>query len=401
MPVYSYTYALPYLGVFSVLLVNSIPLDLKDNVNRLFQLLLSIALLCVFLGLRGYVFTDYRAYYVQYGDCPSLFDGTAKINNFLFKKYAAIEKGFLLLEILCKTISDNYFFFQFVSFLIDFLLLFACLKYYIPNYVLLGMVFYYCFGGWALEFNLMRNSKAILLFLFSLRYIADRKIGKYIAANVIGVMFHATAVIVFPLYFVLHRKIPGKLLLFIFIVGNILYLCQVQWCRPILEYTGQILFDSKIKILIRGYLASSYNTAYGITIGYIERFLSFCLIFYFSRKIAPVSAADGNKLKIVFENVFYVYMITFLFFSDVGIITQRVPLYFIFSYWILYPNIYACLSKKRKCFFLFLLLLYGTVKTYYASHHIIADYDNILFDHKTFNERSLINKKYYHLIENK
>jgi hypothetical protein len=397
MPVYSYIYSLPYLGVFSLLFINSIPLELKKSVNRGGQLLASFAIVMLFFGLRGFVFTDYLAYYRQYYDCPSLFDGTAKISYFLFKKYAAIEKGFLLFEIVCKTISENYFFFQFASCLIDFLLLFSCLKYYIPNYIPLGIALYYCFGGWNLEFNLMRNSKAILLFLFSLRYIEKKQIIKYIIVNALGVLFHATAIIVLPLYFILNKKISRKLVLFIFIAGNIIYLFQIHWFRPILEYLGQLLFGGKIKMLILGYLASEMSAPYGITIGYIERTLSFCLIFYVSKRLT--SGDVYNRFKTIFENSYYYYTFFFLFFSEIGVITSRFPLYFIFSYWIFYPYFYTRLSRNRKCIFLFLLLLYGVMKTYYASHHIIADYENVLFNHRTYNESRLMAEKYYHLLD--
>jgi hypothetical protein len=159
----------------------------------------------------------------------------------------------------------------------------------------------------------MRNSKAILLFLFSLRYIEKKQIIKYIIVNTLGVLLHATAIIVLPLYFILNKKISRKLVLFIFIAGNIIYLFQIHCFRPILEYLGQLLFGGKIKMLILGYLASDMSAPYGITIGCLERTLSFCLIFYISKRLT--CSDPYNKVKNIFENSYYYYTFFFLFFQ--------------------------------------------------------------------------------------
>jgi hypothetical protein len=101
---------------------------------------------------------------------------------------------------------------------------------------------------------------------------------------------------------------------------------------------------------------------------------------------------------LVVLNSFYLYSFIFLFFTEITIVTERVPALFIFSYWVLYPQIYALIQKNKKVSFLILFLFYGLIKIVLGYNILPAQYDNILFKHKTYQER-LFELNYYHIMK--
>jgi hypothetical protein len=340
------------------------------------------SLLIIFIGFRGFTYTDWQNYYPTYNFTPSLFDNTEAIIKYMDRGW---EKGFLFYMIICKTISPNYFFFQLVSFVIDFIILFYFFKSIIPEHIVFGFVLFLLFSGIIIEFNLLRNSKAMMLFLISLKSLKERIFFKYVIINSIGVLFHITALLYLPLYFILNKKINRKIILFLFIIGNIIFLLQIEWCKLLLTSIGTMI-PGRLGVLSKIYLSSNlYTKAYGITIGYIERFFTFIVIYCFYERLCRI-----NKYNLIYINAFFIYCLIFLYFSEIKIILDRVAILFIFPYWILYPQVYSLIKNKNKQIFLMILLFYGVLKMSVGNRNIFSLYDNVLFPYKSFKERSLI-----------
>ena len=141
------------------------------------------------------------------------------------------------------------------------------------------------FGGLTIEFNLYRNSKAIICFLLSINYLQKRKLIPYLLLNALGCYFHISALLYLPLYFILDRRINMKLIWTLFIIGNVIYLFQIPYLSKILLSVGSIL-GGRINALIYFYMADShFGVSAGITIGYIERAISFILLALYYQKV--------------------------------------------------------------------------------------------------------------------
>lgn len=79
-----------------------------------------------FFWISGFLDTDFVVYYPVYEDAPTLADpqGVLRFFSGVNKDYLLkIEPGFKALIILLKSISEDYFFLQIVSALIDVLFL--------------------------------------------------------------------------------------------------------------------------------------------------------------------------------------------------------------------------------------------------------------------------------------
>lgn len=396
MPTFSYLYAIPYLILFLCMYLNIIPIRNKDEIigdnnDSFLQIfILSISLL-IFIGFRGYVYSDWVGYYIEYNKSPSFFDGKLKINSFISEN--DWEVGFLFYLIFCKTISGNYFFLQISSFIIDFLIIFYFFKRYIHKQIVFCFLLFILFSGLNIEINLLRNSKAIMLFLISIKYIEKKQFLKYVFINIIGSLFHISALLYLPVYFIFNVKISKKVILLLFIIGNFMYVFQIQWFRSIL-LSFSVWLPGRLKVITEAYLSSKfYSSSYGITIGYIERTLTFLVVYCSSNNLYKI-----NNNNIIFLNAMYLYLFIFLYFSEISILLGRIPILFIFSYWIIYPRIYSFLSRKYKMVFLGLLLVYGVLKIFEMNDNVLTSYDNILFFHKSYHERLLLLKHHSRII---
>lgn len=67
--------------------------------------------------------------------------------------------------------------------------------------------------------NGIRQSIAVCIFIYSLRYIQQRQTVRYAATILIAALFHLSAVVVLPLYWIVNRRFPSWLLYTTTMVG--------------------------------------------------------------------------------------------------------------------------------------------------------------------------------------
>jgi hypothetical protein len=334
-----------------------------------------------FFGLRGFVYTDWYNYYPYFNGLPKLWE----IGSGTFQ----YEIGFELYSIFIKSIWNNYFFWIFISSLIDACLLHVFFKRYSKYYVL-GIIIFVVFHGFIIEINLLRNIKAMLLFLLSLRYIKEQKIIPFLLLNILAISFHLSAIVYIPAYFLLHREYSKKILWAIFLIGNIVFLAQLEYIAPIFNFLGNMI-GGKTALKTSLYLHDNfYSKPYGFSLGYFERIFTYIVVMACYNKLLK-----QNKTNIIFINAYVLYFFVFFFCSEMTVITQRVPLLFVFSYWILYSRLYELIAlRKAKLVFLSLFTLYSILKLGGSNQDIFSKYDNIIFGIQKYEERKFIFQKY-------
>jgi hypothetical protein len=371
MIVESNLYSLPYIIFYIVIFPLNIIQNSKVGGRNLRILAVYVVVICVvyFLGFRGYLYSDWVYYYQEYQTIPT---GIGSIRQ-IFEKYK-MEFLFYLYMSLLKSISIDYLFFQVISFMIDLIILYAFVKRYIRKYPVLFSCLYFILGGLIIEINLIRNVKAIMFFLISIDSLEKKKYWQYILLNTIGMFFHSSAVVYILLTPILNRKINDKSIIFIFLIANVVYLCQIAWVVSFLSWVLRLVNLENISRLLVKYTAiKRYSDAYGFSLGYLERSFTFMLIFCFRKKLY---AEKGGK---IFFNITIAYLLVYLLFSEMRIFIERFTLLFLIGYCITYPRIYSMLSKTMKEVFLLLMLLYGCLRLYNTNYVNLAYYDNILW----------------------
>lgn len=365
---------IPYIFLFLLFSFSAIGengLPFQKYSKEFFKYIIFLSFL-YFFCCRAYIAADWLSYYPFFERAPTLFDGSQNIHKFL--QNSIFEKGYAFYNVVLKTICSNYLFLQFVSAFLDFIVLHHFFKQYIPRHYILGWALYLIFQGYVFEIIILRNAKSIMFFLISIKYINQKKPLKYFGLNFLGFLFHTSSIIYFPLYFLGRLKRKPKIEIFLFIFGNIVYLLNIQWIKEIL-INGLPILNGRLKSMLNIYLTSDkYSSAYGLTIGYLERSLSFILLYRYSFKLIK----ENSNFRI-FWYLFLMYIFTYLFLSEIYILLERIPNLFVCSYWILYSHFYGSLKKRKKRIFVCIFVVYGILKIMSLMNAKWAFYENFLF----------------------
>ena len=70
---------------------------------------------------------------------------------------------------------------------------------------------YLCGTFYFFSMNGVRQSVAIMIFYYSFKYIEKHNFKKYAILNGIGFLFHSSAILFIPLYFILNKKYKFKM----------------------------------------------------------------------------------------------------------------------------------------------------------------------------------------------
>lgn len=375
MPVEGLKYAVPYLlfiTYFILLTVTELIIEKRgDNlvVNRQIIRWLSVLALLVFFGFRGFIGWDWYLYYPSFNDIPSLLSFEKGL--FTATKF---EHGFVVYLAAIKSIFNNFHFFIFINTLIDIIILNEIIKRYSRFSYSFSCLVFIVMGGFFLETDLLRSAKSIMLFLLSIRYIGERKLVPYYLLNIAACYFHISAVLFLPLYFVLGKKIPRKLVIAIFSLGIIIFLLQIEYIRPFL-YSITAILGERFQALLEKYLQISiYSTAYGFTIGLLERIVTATLLVIYYDKLIQEKSSN-----LFFINSYIIYFIVFFYFSEIKIIPVRVGGLFAFAYWVIYPAFVKVIqNKNNKNVLIFSFFLYSIIKIAGMTDTILYRYVNVL-----------------------
>lgn len=380
LPIYSFIYTIPYLilwlFVFMIgydVIVRKKPNETFSN-NKLVTIFLAFLL---FFGLRWHIMTDSIAYYYEYRNISPILEW-----NYIESHSQWWDKGFVVFTMITKLISNDFLFFVFVNSLIDFILLFICIKKYSIN-IPLSCLLFLSFQGILIEINLFRNIKAILLFIYSLSYINKKQFIKFAICNGIGFTLHASALIYFPMYWILRYRYNTKVIIIFSAVLTTLYLLGNNLLKDYVFLIAEGDNGTATSKLL--YYATNFES-HVFTLGTIERIGTLILSIYVYNKVNK----DDNYFKLFFNSYIIFYALYALFgFNEV--LVDRIPTLFYFSYWFLYPYIYMYFKNNpviRKSILIFLI-----IKVYMSTNFCTALYENVLFDTSTIYERNiLINK---------
>ncbi len=367
---------IPYMEVFGFLLLGgAVDVFGKNERKKHMLFVFSIILLIGFLGLRGFIGWDWWAYYPSYNNLPNGFN---------------YEIGYEIWSNIFYKIGLSYHHFTFINTVADILILAYVLKKY-SKYPIFSMFLFLAVQGLSFEVDLLRNAKAVLLFIISIQFIKERKLIPFLILNILGMTFHMSSVIYLPMYFILNRNYSRKIILPLIILGNIYYLFDTKLFIHILEYMSSVL-PAAVGGKITSYL-SIIPQNYKLPVGtlYFERLVTFIMVFFFLHKEKNHREKE-NPYSLIMENSFYIFYLIFLFTSEFFIASTRIGILFIYANWFLWGDIIENLrdTKIKAAVFLIAVLIGGN-RIYnhfdFNGNKILYRYENIITDHKSYEEK--------------
>lgn len=154
--------------------------------------IIAVLELIFFAGLRYEIGYDYKTYGKFFNQIDSLSD--------VFFKDIDAEKGYLLLNYFVKQLGFDFsvflLFFSIIS--LSLLGLFLYKHTAFPTAVLV----YYCSRFYFVrDMGQIRSSLVAIIFLYTIPYIKQKKLGIVVALSLLGACFHIVALFIIPAYF--------------------------------------------------------------------------------------------------------------------------------------------------------------------------------------------------------
>lgn len=277
---------------------------------------LALFLISTVVGFRYDVGTDwsgYKDWFEYYKVVP--WESLNKLN---------FEPGFLFLNYFLASFGFSYTIMFFSVALISWFFLFKGLAAkFLPLFIFFVFVDEYFF--WSM--NGIRQFVAISIFIFSIRFIIQKNLKKYSASILIASLFHTSALILLPFFFIPWEKIYKvgvwffMFIISLFLANTSLILNSVE---NVLKVVGNFvpILSVYLEYFENGRFEASITE---IGLGFYFRVIIASLIFYYSRYV--VEKYPSTK---IFFLLFFIGSILYNMFYMFPLI-GRINLYFIFA----------------------------------------------------------------------
>lgn len=173
----------------------------KNIVIAKIGIALSIMIPTLLAGLRFEVGTDYSVYYYIFDNIRKCSYQWILTDSWHFNE----ERGFLVVSKFVSDILGPRNVFGFYGLLILLIFVYTLIKQY-RNYNLSIFYFLFLLGQYTASLNTLRQSLALVMLFWGFQYVFEGKIVKYGTTILFAAMFHTTAVVAIPIYFLWNHK---------------------------------------------------------------------------------------------------------------------------------------------------------------------------------------------------
>lgn len=254
---------------------------------------------------------------VDYQDYRNVYD-----NGFSFagRNRAFFEYGYQLLNVLFREIGFSFQQFHFIYCIgINSLIVAFIYRYKYPVLSLLAFIV----TAYYQESNVIRQMMSIAIFLYSTKYITGKDIKKYLVCIFMACLFHASSVILLPMYWV-NRLKPYPLIMMI-LLGISIYVAN---SRILMDLLMMVSMDS----LEYGTLYSFLMERESVSVAGNVIMFSFLLLAFLDKK--NLLNKERNVILIIF------FIGAFLKnFTTYGINFYRISLYFYTAGVVIIPQV--------------------------------------------------------------
>jgi hypothetical protein len=197
-----------------------------------------MALLALFVGF-GDMLGGYDRYI--YGQ---LFDEVAESRFFsgkvltasIFEQYPK-ELGYDWFNVLVSFVTANRYIFILITTLVIYSLLFVSIRKYTENNVFalilfMGLMFFF-------TFTYLRQIMGVGIAWLSIKYVYERKLWKFLGIMILATLFHNSAIILVPFYFIPVRKFKLNLIVLVMVICLVVGLTPLP--ASLFETYGDVL----------------------------------------------------------------------------------------------------------------------------------------------------------------
>jgi hypothetical protein len=355
-----------------------------------------LSLLFFVAGFRYETGIDWLQYTTNFNQLKSFKD--INVSNI----FSRTEVGFFMLSTLIKSLGfDVQCLFVVMQLLISFFL-WKTLKYF-TDYKLLALLIYFSLLFFHLDMNLMRQALAVSIFFYSLKYIAQKNLIKYILFIFFGFLFHWSIIIFLPLYFFINKRYSTVLLSLLVVCFVLFYILHLKTGNLI--YNLSDLFfgkNSNITYKVSYYTSNSLFSINRIfSVGSILNIVIIIFTLTFRKKLEIVMPNFNLFLNLMIIQLFF-YFVLYEYIEFSG----RLRFYTLIAYILILPyfiKVFNPLVDRIIVYFVIVLYCFSYANIYLIgnnqqtiSYHPYQNYIVYKLTNKKSDGKERLNKYYYH-----
>lgn len=327
--------------------------NIKKNILGTDQVKISNVILFIFLwlvsGLRSDVGTDFIAY-------KNYFEN---LQYYSFD-YPLYEKGYYALNFVVSLFTTNS---QFVMMLTSFIILFLINKTLLnySNSYLMSVFLFITMYYYLNSFNLVRQYIVVAILFFSLKFIIKENFKKFIVSVIIASLFHITALIMIPFYWILKKRF-----------STMTYVVLI-FATIGLSFATPAIVGIVSRLIPKFALYTHYEFEGASSFSVILITLSLFVFSIFNKN----KLIKTNKHGWIYVNAVY-FALLFSILSTKNILFFRVAIYFYIYCLLLIPICLLILDKKVRPAAILLVL---STFTYYL-YHMISNNNSGVFPYQ-------------------
>lgn len=261
-------------------------------------------------------------------------------------EYERYEIGFKLLTKGISIIFNNTQFYIFFIGLISTIPV-AYIIYKYSRMPFLSLTLYIALDFYAFNFAGLRQGIAIAIIFFSYKYIIENKILKFIFCIILATLFHTSAIVFLPIYFIRKIKITKLKIVFFAIIAILIF-----------------IFKSQIFLIINSFFYDNYAISYTNSGNWMILCIMILVICYLFYKAVIRNNKNNQKLYVI-TTIGCMCML----FSSIVSDTLRIANYFYIFIILLVPEVLNCLKNNttRNILIIFSIIVSAGIYIYLLS----------------------------------
>ena len=230
----------------------------------------------------------------------------------------------------------------------------------------------------------VRQTVAVSLFVFSWKYIQERRLIPFICTMAIAATFHVTVLVAVPIYFLWNRYIPAKVYTLVIAGVFVVSIVSSQVFANLLSSLGGIGGEF-IEEKLNNYMDNSeeaFGSAYSPLQVLIRGCINRSVYFFIPLMLLNAKRKENSVMNAVFNMYFYSFVL-FLVTTPISIALARLTKYTDMSQIFLLPFILTLKMKRKNALLIMvIILLYfairfrGVIFTYESAY---IPYNFVLF----------------------
>ena len=303
--------------------------------NQKGMLLWFYFLLILFITIGGFEYnvgSDMPAYMDEYDDYH--WSDIKTVGDLM--GYRHRQPGWVLLNLIFKSISSNFALFQFFNALFFNIVFFFFIKRN-TGYLFLGLLFYAVAIYLNLNFNILRQAYSICFFLIGYNFLRQKRLVVYYIFATLAFMFHTSAIICFVIPLLLFFKFTPKSIIFFGLSLFVLILLSLNHFFD--DILSSLFFDllseegtmQTIGEIGNKFMGSHYERTETINIfGIVELLLSIGVIIF----VAIYNSLYNKNCDSVWNGILFLYAICTIMDIVVPVLFYRFMYFFQIFYYI-------------------------------------------------------------------